>query len=201
MAPQRNILTSPEEPAGRFRAHPQEAWVSYLLGSPPAGGECSTLLPAGSLPHFRKRLSGTASWAGSGWVDFLQRGPVHTPPCIQLPERPGGGGWWWWGQWHHSWLRPHPGGVFPLTANEAWSWLQTSLRAPRYLPAPAGRGKLPHAFLALLEPALLDLKPPSVVPGAILNTPPCADPSQQFSSWAVPPPSVRMRKSGYRAVK
>ena len=61
MAPQRNILTSPEEPAGRFRAHPQEAGAPYLLGSPP--GEDSMLL----RPRFHAGPSGSAPWAGLCW--------------------------------------------------------------------------------------------------------------------------------------
>lgn len=76
MAPQRNILTSPEEPAGRFRAHPQEAGAPYLLGSPPGGAahfsgrvselgpqarlpglDCAEVAPARQLGHPRQRCS------------------------------------------------------------------------------------------------------------------------------------------------
>lgn len=85
MAPRRNILTSPEEPAGGFRAHPQEAWVSYLLGSPPEG-KGRPLLPAGRLPRSRVGLQGMASWAGLCQVDFCE---VSWTPCSRLLPHPG----------------------------------------------------------------------------------------------------------------
>lgn len=60
MALHRNILTSPEEPAGRSRAYPQEVWASYLLGNQlrGAGGHAS---PSRAPAHFLVRLPGMAS--------------------------------------------------------------------------------------------------------------------------------------------
>ena len=85
MAPQRNILTSPEEPAGRFRAHPQEAGAPYLLGSPP--GEGSTLLrPA--FPRRALRL-GFLGWIVLRWL--LQPGQVHPRQRCSSPGLSGPG--------------------------------------------------------------------------------------------------------------
>ena len=63
MAPQRNILTSPEEPAGGFRAHPQEAWVSYLLGSPPGGGRATRFSQRHACPG--------PAWGSKAWLPRL----------------------------------------------------------------------------------------------------------------------------------
>lgn len=89
MAPQRNILTRPEEAAGGFRAYPQEAWVSYLLGSPWGGrgteagaGKRGTLLPEGGPAPFPQEAPrrGSLGWREPGRLSATWPGLHPTPP-------------------------------------------------------------------------------------------------------------------------
>lgn len=114
MAPQRNILTSPEEPAGRFRAYPQEAWVSYLRGSPRwgAGGSAECRSRRGACPI---SAGGSQAWLpGLDCAEVAFCNVVQSTPHSRYGSpRPSG---------FVPGDCPHPGVLprapFPLIANE-----------------------------------------------------------------------------------
>lgn len=92
MAPQRNILTSPEEPAGRFRAHPQEAWVSYLLGSPPGGESAARFSRQGACPISAR--GSQARLPGLDRAGLIFCNVARSTPHPAYSSRSGQGGWW-----------------------------------------------------------------------------------------------------------
>lgn len=137
MTPQRNILTSPEEPVGRFRAHPQEAGASYLLGSP-AGERAACFSCRVSVRGSQAQLTGLdcAEVASATW-------PGPRPTQMQPP-----------GTLRHCLeLLPHPGvlfrGPFPLTANEGLELLLDIFLGSRVPTSVSWEREVPAAFLFL----------------------------------------------------
>lgn len=80
MAPQRAILTSPEEREG---AHPQEAWASYLPGSPGRRGRAPTCSWA-RLPGLGGAEVASAGGPGRSLAP-LEPAPGAAASCWSLP--------------------------------------------------------------------------------------------------------------------